>query len=94
MPKLLSRSERTRVPIPQESLFVTFDLRTGEVVGEPLLLPETSEGFVTPMANGNVMVTTSGAISSIFYYMVNRILPERLQVDGPPKAGLLLLEPR
>ena len=39
-------------------------------------------------------VTTSGAISSIFYYMVNRILPERLQVQGPPKAGLLLLEPR
>lgn len=94
LPKFLSRSERTRVPIPQESLFVTFDLRNGEVVGEPLALPETSEGFVTPLSNGNAMVTTSGAISSIFYYMVNRILPERLQVDGPPKAGVLLLEPR
>ena len=66
----------------------------GEPVGEPLSLPETSEGLVTPLPNGNVAVTTSGAISSIFYYMVNRILPERLQVDGPPEAGLLLLEPR
>ena len=94
LPKLLSRSERTRVPIPQESLFVAFELASGEPVGEPVLLPETSEGFVTPLANGNVIVTTSGAISSIFYYMVNRILPERLKVDGPPKAGLLLLEPR
>jgi hypothetical protein len=66
----------------------------GKPVGEPLLLPETSKGFVTPLANGNVMVTSSGAITSIFYYMVNRILPERLKVEGPPKAGLLLLEPR
>ena len=94
LPSFLSRSERTRVPIPQESLFVAFDLRTGEPIGEALALPETSEGFVTPLSNGNAMVTTSGAISSIFYYMVNRILPERLQVDGPPKAGVLLLEPR
>ena len=94
LPKILSRSDRTRVPVPQESLFVTFDLGTGEPVGTPLPLPETSEGFITPLANGNAIVTTSGAISSIFYYMVNRILPERLQVDGPPKAGLLLLEPR
>ena len=94
LPKVLSRSDRTRVPIPQESLFVAFDLATGDPVGEPLVLPETSEGFVTPLPNGNAIVTTSGAISSIFYYMVNRILPERLQVDGPPKAGLLLLEPR
>jgi len=94
LPKFLSKSDRTRVPIPQESLFVTFDLATGEPVGEPLVLPETSEGFVTPLSNGNVIITTSGAITSIFYYMVNRILPERLQVAGPPKAGLLLLEPR
>ncbi|MFA9412687.1 MAG: PQQ-binding-like beta-propeller repeat protein, partial [Deltaproteobacteria bacterium] len=94
LPKFLSKSDRTRVPIPQESLFVTFDLETGEPVGEPLVLPETSEGFVTPLSNGNVIITTSGAITSIFYYMVNRILPERLQVAGPPKAGLLLLEPR
>ena len=94
LPKFLSKSDRTRVPIPQESLFVTFDLATGEPVVEPLVLPETSEGFVTPLSNGNVIITTSGAITSIFYYMVNRILPERLQVAGPPKAGLLLLEPR
>jgi hypothetical protein len=94
LPSFLSRSERTRVPIPQESLFVAFDLRTGEPIGEALVLPETSEGFVTPLSNGNAMVTTSGAISSIFYYMVNRILPARLQVDGPPDAGVLLLEPR
>ena len=94
LPQFLSRSDRTRVPIPQESLFVTFDLATGEPVAEPLLLPETSEGFVTPLPNGKVMITTSGAITSIFYYMVNRILPERLQVAGPPKAGLLLLKPR
>gem|GEM_PF-6344707 len=32
LPKFLSRSDRTRVPIPQESLFVTFDLATGERV--------------------------------------------------------------
>jgi outer membrane protein assembly factor BamB len=94
LPKMLSRSERTRVPIPQQSLFVAFDLASGEPVGKPVLLPETSEGFVTPLPNGNAMVTTSGAISSIFYYMVNRILPDHLQVDGPPQAGLLLLEPR
>jgi hypothetical protein len=94
LPKLLSRSERTRVPIPQQSLFVTFDLATGEPIGTPILLPETSEGFLTPLPNGNAIVTTSGAIASIFYYMVNRILPERLQVGGPPRAGLLLLEPR
>ncbi|MGB5813391.1 MAG: PQQ-binding-like beta-propeller repeat protein [Polyangiales bacterium] len=94
LPKILSRSERTRVPIPRESLFVTFDLSDGAVVGEPVLLPETSEGFVTPLTNGNAAVTTSGAISSIFYYMVNRILPEDLHVAGPPEAGLLILKRR
>lgn len=94
LPKILSRSDRTRVPIPQESLFVTFELDDGAVVGEPVVIPETSEGFVTPLPNGNVAITTSGAITSIFYHMVNRILPERLRVDGPPSAGLLLLEPR
>lgn len=50
--------------------------------------------YVSPLPNGKVMITTSGAITSIFYYMVNRILPDRLKVAGPPKAGLLLLEPR
>ncbi len=94
LPSFLSRSERTRVPIPQESLFVAFDLGTGTVVGEPLELPETSEGFVTPLPNGNVIVTTSGAITSIFYHRLNPMLPERLKVSGPPKAGLVLLEPR
>ena len=94
LPKFLSRSDRTRVPIPQESLFVAFDLATGDPLDEPLVLPETSEGFITPLSNGNAMVTTSGAITSIFYHTVNRILPERLQVDGPPRAGLVLLEPR
>ncbi len=94
LPKLLSRSDRTRVPIPQASLFVAFDLATGTPVGEPLTLPETSEGFISPLPDGKAAVTSSGAISSIFYYMVNRILPERLQVSGPPKGGLLLLEPR
>ena len=93
LPSILSRSERTRVPIPRESLFVTFDLADGTIVGEPILLPETSEGFITPLTNGNAVVTTSGAISSIFYNMVNRILPENLKVAGPPKAGLLLMKP-
>ena len=94
LPRILSRSERTRVPVPRESLFVTFDLADGTVVGEPILLPETSEGFITPLTNRNAAVTTSGAISSIFYYTVNPILPEELKVAGPPKAGLLLLKPR
>lgn len=94
LPKFLSRSDRTRVPIPQESLFVTFDLANGNPVGAPVVLPETSEGFVTPLPNGKVMVTSSGAITSIFYDRLNPYLPERLQVAGPPKAGLLLLKPR
>ena len=94
LPKFLSRSDRTRVPIPQESLFVTFDLANGNPVGVPVVLPETSEGFVTPLPNGKVMVTSSGAITSIFYDRLNPYLPERLQVAGPPKAGLLLLKPR
>lgn len=94
LPSILSRSDRTRVPIPRESLFATFSLADGTIVGEPLLLPETSEGFITPLTNGNVAVTTSGAISSIFYHMVNPILPESLEITGPPEAGLLLLKPK
>lgn len=94
LPKLLSKSERTRVPIPRESLFVTFDLEDGEVVGTPVALPETSEGFITPLTNGKAAVTSSGAIPSIFYHRMNPILPEHLQVPGPPKAGLLLMRPR
>lgn len=94
LPRFLSKSERTRVPIPQESLFVTFGLEDGSVLGQPVPLPETSEGFITPLTNGKAAVTTSGAITSIFYYRVNPILPDSLQVAGPPKAGLLLMRPQ
>ncbi|MEM9729849.1 MAG: PQQ-binding-like beta-propeller repeat protein [Myxococcota bacterium] len=94
LPKWLSKSDRTRVPIPQESLFVTFSLEHGNVLGQPLPLPETSEGFVTPLTNGRAAITTSGAITSIFYHRMNPILPDHLQVAGPPKAGLLILRPR
>ncbi len=93
LPRFMSQSQRTRVPIPQKSLFVTFDLDDGSVVGTPLSLPETSEGFVSPLPGGKLAVTTSGAISSIFYHMVNRFLPEDLKLAGPPEAGLLILKP-
>jgi hypothetical protein len=58
-----------------------------------LAIPETSEGFITPTLDGNTFVTLSGAISSIFYHMLNPLLPERLEVPNEPQAGLLLLEP-
>jgi len=88
-----SRSERTLVPVPQKSLIVAIDLRDGSSVGAPLPIPETSEGFVTPTLDGNTFVTLSGAITSIFYHMLNPLLPERLEIPHEPKAGLLLLEP-
>jgi outer membrane protein assembly factor BamB len=88
-----SRSARTLVPVPQKSLIAAIDLDDGSVLGEPLPIPETSEGFVTPSLDGNSFVTLSGAITSIFYHMLNPLLPERLEVPHEPKAGLLLLEP-
>jgi hypothetical protein len=59
-----------------------------------LAIPETSEGFIVPTLDGNIFVTLSGAITSIFYHMLNPLLPERLEVPNEPKAGLLLLEPK
>jgi hypothetical protein len=88
-----SRSERTLVPVPQKSLIAAIDLRDGSPLGVPLAIPETSEGFVTPTLDGNTLVTLSGAITSIFYHMLNPLLPERLEIPHEPKAGLLLLEP-
>ncbi|MBW2294243.1 MAG: PQQ-binding-like beta-propeller repeat protein [Deltaproteobacteria bacterium] len=90
---LPSRSERTLVPVPQQSLIVAIDLRDGSPAAAPLPIPETSEGFITPTLDGNTFVTLSGAITSIFYHMLNPLLPERLEVPNEPKAGLLLLEP-
>jgi len=90
---LPSRSERTLVPVPQKSLIVAIDLRDGSPIGVPLPIPETSEGFVTPTLDGNTFVTLSGAISSIFYHMLNPLLPERLEIPHEPQAGLLLLAP-
>jgi hypothetical protein len=89
-----SRSERTLVPVPQKSLVVAIDLGDGAPLGEPLLIPETSEGFIVPTLDGNSFVTLSGAITSIFYHMLNPLLPEHLEVPNEPKAGLLLLEPQ
>ncbi len=88
-----SRSERTLVPVPQKSLITAIDLSDGSPLDGPLPIPETSEGFVTPTLDGNTFVTLSGAITSIFYHMLNPLLPERLEVPHEPKAGLLLLEP-
>jgi outer membrane protein assembly factor BamB len=88
-----SRSARTRVPLPQKSLVVAIDLASGEPLGQPLAIPETSEGFITPTLDGSTFVTLSGAITSIFYQMLNPWLPERLKVPHEPRAGLLLLEP-
>ncbi len=89
-----SRSSRTLVPIPLRSVIVAIDLESGEPLGEPLVIPETSEGFVVPTADGNTFVTLSGAIGSIFYHMLNPILPARFKVPHEPRAGLLLLEPQ
>ncbi|MBW2289787.1 MAG: PQQ-like beta-propeller repeat protein [Deltaproteobacteria bacterium] len=88
-----SRSERTLVPVPQTSLIVAIDLRDGSPLGRPLSIPETSEGFIMPTLDGNTFVTLSGAITSIFYHMLNPWLPQHLKVPHEPKAGLLLLEP-
>jgi len=88
-----SRSERTLVPLPQKSLVVAIDLSDGAPLGVPLEIPETSEGFITPTLDGSTFVTLSGAITSIFYYMLNPLLPARLEVAHEPRAGLLLLEP-
>jgi outer membrane protein assembly factor BamB len=89
-----SRSERTLVPVPQKSFVVAIDLGDGAPLGEPLPIPETSEGFIIPTLDGNTFVTLSGAITSIFYHMLNPLLPEHLEVPNEPKAGLLLLEPK
>jgi hypothetical protein len=89
-----SRSERTLVPVPQRSFVAAIDLGDGTPLGEPLSIPETSEGFIIPTLDGNTFVTLSGAITSIFYHMLNPLLPERLEVPNEPKAGLLLLEPK
>lgn len=92
--KLLpKKSERTRVPVPRRSLVVAVDLDNGAIKGKPLSIPETSEGFIMPLANGNQVVTLSGAISSIFYHSFNRLLPKRFEVPFEPTAGFLLLEP-
>ena len=88
-----SRSERTLVPLPLKSFIVAVDLKDGAPLDTPLLIPETSEGFITPTLDGNTFVTLSGAISSIFYHMLNPFLPERLEVPNEPEAGLLLLVP-
>jgi outer membrane protein assembly factor BamB len=90
---LPSSSQRTQVPLPQKSLVVAIDLSTGEAIGEPLEIPETSEGFIVPTRDGNIFVSLSGAISSIFYHTLNPFLPARFEIPREPKAGLLLLEP-
>jgi outer membrane protein assembly factor BamB len=88
-----SRSQRTRVPVPIRSTVVAIDLKSGEPIGDPLVIPETSEGFIVPTLDGNAFVTLSGAITSIFYHMLNPFLPGRFEVPDEPRAGLLLLEP-
>ncbi len=90
---LASNTERTLVPIPNRSFIVSVNLDNGVVNSEPLRIPETSEGFILPMANGNLLVTLSGAISSIFYHSLNALLPQYLEVPFEPKAGLLMLQP-
>jgi hypothetical protein len=90
---LPDKSERTKVPIPLLSAVVAIDLESGAPLGTPLIIPETSEGFIMPSLDGNTFVTLSGAISSIYYHALNPFLPERFEVPNEPKAGLLILEP-
>lgn len=87
-------SERTKVPLPQKSFVLGIDLDNGKPITKPLLIPETSEGFITPVANGNQFVTASSAIGSIFYHRLNRWLPERFAIKAEPQAGLMLLTPK
>lgn len=88
-----SDSERTLVPIPVSSNLVAVRLDNGEPFNSGLLIPETSEGFIVPTLNGNQFVTLSGAISSIYYHLLNPYLPGRFEVPYAPRAGVLLLEP-
>ena len=91
---LKKEGDRSLVPIPNRSYIVQIDISNGDILGEPLLIKETSEGFIIPIANGNQFVTLSGAISSIYYHSMNRILPEYLQVPNEPVAGLIMLKPK
>ncbi|MBW2713904.1 MAG: PQQ-binding-like beta-propeller repeat protein, partial [Deltaproteobacteria bacterium] len=90
---LPTKSKRTRVPIPLLSTIVPIDLNSGAPIGEPLIIPETSEGFILPTMDGGTIVTLSGAISSIYYHALNPLLPKRFEVPNEPQAGLLMLEP-
>ncbi|MBT4520185.1 MAG: PQQ-binding-like beta-propeller repeat protein [Halieaceae bacterium] len=88
-----SKTERTLVPIPVSSTIAAVNLETGEPLNSAIIIPETSEGFIVPTMNGNLFVTLSGAISSIFYNMLNPFLPRRFEVPHEPHGGVLLLEP-
>ena len=86
------QNERTAIPLPLDSTLVEIDLATGEIRGEPLALPDTSEGFITPAENGNLFVSLSGAMRSSFYHSLNWLLPDRFSVAAPT-GGMLILAP-
>lgn len=77
---------------PLESLLVVLD-REGGLVGEPVVLNDTTETYAAPTANGSVVVTHAAVLSSLSHCMwrnniwgLGALLPEPVR----PVAGVTL----
>ncbi len=79
-------------PQPRFTLLCSVDSANGTLKSKTLVR-DTSEGVISAGSDGRLYFSHAALLSSVAYFGVNPVLPPRLQVDGPPLAGLSALEP-
>jgi len=81
-----------RTHLPHLVALVSIDPADGALLGYTLLR-DTSEGLISISTDGRIYVSHAAFLSSIVYNWINRIVPLRFRIDGPPIAGISALEP-
>jgi hypothetical protein len=78
--------------VPQRIVLVAMDARDGSVLSTTEIR-DSSSALIVPGPEGRLYLSLAGVTTSSIYYGVRDALPAALRRPGPPKAGLIALDP-
>lgn len=79
-------------PLPQKTFLVAIDPADGSIISLTQLR-DTCSALTEPNSDGIVYVSLAGIANSVYYYGLNTMFPEDIQVKEQPVAGLVALQP-
>ena len=78
--------------IPRRIVLAALDARDGRTLSTTEIR-DSSSALIVPAPGGRIYISLAGVTTSSLYFGVGDRLPESLRRPGPPKAGLVALDP-